>query len=212
MAFIAFEGLDGSGKSTLIQRLVEELKVQSISYVLTREPGGTPLAEEIRKVILKGGDEVPCARTEVLLYEASRAQHVAQVIAPAIKKNTWVLCDRFIASTVAFQCFARNLKRADIDWLNGFAIDAHLPDLNILLDLSVEESNNRLQRRLAETNEVRDRMESENSEFHDRVRQGYLAQAKENPAQWLVLDATKSPSMLFSELLTHLKAKKWLEY
>src|SRR3954464_7993655 len=121
MAFLVFEGLDGSGKSTLIERLAEELKRRGLDLILTREPGGTPLAEDIRKILLRTDAEVPHARTELLLYEASRAQHVERVIKPALRDGRWVLCDRFTASSVSFQSFARKLPRTEIDWLNNYA-------------------------------------------------------------------------------------------
>ncbi|MCM2280729.1 MAG: dTMP kinase, partial [Bdellovibrionaceae bacterium] len=140
MAFLVFEGLDGSGKSTLIERLADELKRRGQDLVLTREPGGTPLAEDIRRLLLRTDGEVPCARTEILLYEASRAQHVARIIRPALERGQWVLCDRFDASTVSFQSFARQLDRQEVDWLNAYAIAGTNVDLYVLLDLSVEES------------------------------------------------------------------------
>ena len=115
--FIAFEGLDGAGKSTLIQSLVEELKKQQKDFVLTREPGGTELAEKIRQLLLSTDVEKPSEKTELLLYEASRAQHVSQVIAPALEKGDWVICDRFTASTLAFQAGGRGLSESDIHWL-----------------------------------------------------------------------------------------------
>src|SRR5690606_10649295 len=104
MAFIVFEGLDGSGKSTLMRALSEHLRSIQKDFIVTREPGGTPLAEDIRNLLLRRDGEAPVARTEVLLYQASRAQHVDCVIEPALQAEKWVLCDRFYASTIAFQC------------------------------------------------------------------------------------------------------------
>jgi len=116
--FIVFEGLDGSGKSTLIRGLEQELNARGKRLKLTREPGGTPLAEDIRKLLLRTDAEVPVPATELLLYAASRAQHVAGVIQPALKKGEWVICDRFSASSVAFQSYARGVDRGTVDWLN----------------------------------------------------------------------------------------------
>ncbi len=203
--FLVFEGLDGSGKSTLIQLVSAELRERGLAFALTREPGGTPLAEEIRKLLLRTGHESPVATTELLLYAASRAQHVAKVIKPAIESGTWILCDRFLASSVAFQSFARGLPRPEIDWLNTFAIQGAKPDLTILLDLTVEESFRRQDGR-----SEKDRMESESKNFHEAVRQGYLAQAKEDPSSWLVLDARETPEVLKTKLVETLEARGWL--
>lgn len=207
--FLVFEGLDGSGKSTLIQFLTQEIAACGHKFTLTREPGGTPLAEEIRHLLLRTEKESPVAPTELLLYAASRAQHVAKVIRPAIENGIWVICDRFTASTVAFQCFARGLSRSDTDWLNQFAIQGTSPDLTILLDISVEESARRQTGRVS-GGQSKDRMESEPSTFHESVRQGYLAQAKESPAAWLVLDARQTPEQLRDEVLRNLKERGWL--
>lgn len=211
MAFIVFEGLDGSGKSTLMRSLAEHLKGRQKNLIMTREPGGTPMAEEIRGLLLRKDDESPTPRTEVLLYQASRAQHVDRVIEPALKENKWVLCDRFYASTVAFQCFARGLDRKDIDWLNSYATNKRSPHLTVLLDLPVQESLSRIAQRNLKLGSESDRMEAEKLSFHEAVRKGYLEQAKENPETWLVLDAKMSPDALFKELLTTLVKRKWLE-
>ena len=211
MAFIVFEGLDGSGKSTLMRTLSEHLRLQQKNFIVTREPGGTPLAENIRGLLLRRDGEPPCARTEVLLYQASRAQHVDNVIEPALKSKHWVLCDRFYASTIAFQCFARGLDRKDIDWLNNYATSSRRPHLTVLLDLPVSESLSRIEQRNLKLGSESDRMEAEKLSFHESVRQGYLAQAKEDPENWLVIDANKSPSELFEILRANLVKRAWLE-
>jgi len=208
-AFIVFEGLDGSGKSTLIQGLSAELQRRGRSFVLTREPGGTPLAEEIRRLLLRTDDEVPQPETELLLYAASRAQHVARVIQPALARGDWVLCDRFTASSVAFQCFARGLKREAVDWLNRFAIQGTRPDLTILLDLDVDESRRRQGHR-SQNGAGADRMEREAKEFHERVRRGYLEQAKENPEEWFVVDAKLGPETIRDQVLRKWEKAGWL--
>ena len=208
--FLVFEGLDGSGKSTLMHGIVSELKSRSKSAVVTREPGGTPLAEEVRRLLLKTEGESPVAATELLLYAASRALHVAEVIKPALARGEWVLCDRFIASSVAFQCFARGLARTDTDWLNRFAQQGCQPDLTLLLDITVEESQRRQSNRSSTTGQIADRMERESQKFHERVRQGYRAQAQEDPAHWLVLDATHSPDNLHKQVLQELMRRQWL--
>ncbi|RYZ67485.1 MAG: dTMP kinase [Proteobacteria bacterium] len=207
---MVFEGLDGSGKSTLIQGLTKQLESSGQKFRLTREPGGTPLAEDIRNLLLRTESEAPVATTELLLYAASRAQHVAGVIQPSLRKGEWVICDRFSASSVAFQCFARGLDRSQIDWLNTFAQAGTSPDLYVLVDVTVDESERRQSKRI-EGGQKADRMESEKREFHENVRRGYLAQAKENPKGWLVLDGTLSPEDLRNELIAKLKERGWLK-
>ena len=206
--FLVFEGLDGAGKSTLIQAVKTEVQRRGHGLVLSREPGGTPLAEDIRKLLLRTDHEAPVPATELLLYAASRAQHVAIVIKPALEKGEWVLCDRFTASSVAFQCFARGLSRPDTDWLNTFAKQGAEPDLTILLDLTVAESRRR--QGGADRQREADRMERENETFHENVRRGYLEQAKESPSSWLVLDAGEKPDVLARQVIEALEARKWL--
>ncbi len=212
MIFLAFEGLDGSGKSSLMKQLEMDLSSRQIEFIKTREPGGTDIGDQLRQIILKKSDiEVPPGpRTELLLYQASRAQHVDCVIAPALKNNQWVLCDRFTASSVAFQAGGRNISREDVDWLNQFSTRGTVPDLQILLDLTVDESKKRRQKRVGEIGNAEDRMESEADEFHQRVRHGFLQLAQQFPQDWLVLDAAKNPQQLFSELVKELRRRQWL--
>lgn len=216
MRFLSFEGLDGSGKSTLISGIKSEIERRGLKVRLTREPGGTPLAEEIRRLILRTGDEgktdTPVAATEILLYEASRAQHVAQVIKPSLALGEWVLCDRFSESTVAFQCFARGLDREEVDRLNRFAEQGARPELVVLLDLSVAASRRRQNHRASkDASAAPDRIEREADDFHERVRQGFLAQAKEEPLRWLILDAELSSDELLKRTIAELERRGWLE-
>lgn len=168
MSFIVFEGLDGSGKSSLMAALEKELVQKSIHFIKTREPGGTPLGDEIRNMILRKEGPAPTARTELLLYEASRSQHVDQVIKPALDKGTWVLCDRFTASSIAFQSGGREISESQVESLNAFATAGVQPALTILLDLSVEESRRRRQGRGQNNGEAEDRIESEADSFHEK--------------------------------------------
>jgi dTMP kinase len=211
MFFLAFEGLDGSGKSSLMNQLQNHLTLHNKSFILTREPGGTRIGDRLRDIILSKGDEVPSPRTELLLYEASRSQHVDLVIKPALEQKQWVLCDRFTASSLAFQASGRQISEDQVNWLNNFATDSLKPDLNILLDLTVEESQKRRQKRSQEVGSEEDRMESEEESFHQRVRAGFLKQAVLFPAEWLVLDASKTQQELFQTLTTELQSRKWLE-
>ena len=201
MSFLVFEGLDGSGKSSLMVALEKELQRRSIPFYRTREPGGTPLGDELRNIILRKEGPSPTARTELLLYEASRAQHVEQVIKPRLEKGEWVLCDRFSASSVAFQGGGREISEEDVHALNHFATGGLQADLTILLDLSVEESRRRRQGRGSQTGESEDRIESEADSFHEKVRQSFLKQAEMQADTWLVLDAREKPEALYQLLL-----------
>jgi dTMP kinase len=210
MPFIVFEGLDGSGKSSLMSALEKELVSKQLTVLRTREPGGTELGDQIREMILTKNGPPPTPRTELLLYEASRAQHVDQVIKPALAKNMWVVCDRFAASSVAFQAGGREISEAWVERLNEFATDGLNPDLTILLDLSVSESRRRRNQRESRGGEAEDRIESEADSFHQRVRDSFLQQAENSPKTWLVLDAGHSPAQLIEKLMQHLRSLKWL--
>lgn len=208
MFFLAFEGLDGSGKSSLMAQLQDYLKSKNHNYIKTREPGGTIVGDQLRNIILSKSEEAPTSRTELLLYEASRSQHVDLVIRPALEKKEWVLCDRFSASSVAFQAGGRQISLEQVHWLNDFATAGLKPHLNILLDLTVEESQKRRQKR----GEAEDRIESEEAAFHQRVREGFLQQAERAPQEWLVLNAGESPEVLFQKLMDELvKVRRWLD-
>lgn len=207
MRFLAFEGLDGSGKSSLMRALEQELEKRSVAFIRTREPGGTPLGDEIRNMILRKEGPAPVSRTELLLYEASRAQLVEQVIRPALQNKTWVLCDRYTASSMAFQGGGRDISEKDVTLLNDFATGGLKADLTILLDLPVEESRRRRQGRADAAGESEDRIESEADTFHEKVRQAFLKQARAEEATWLVLDARETPQVLFDQLLAALKQR-----
>lgn len=209
MPFVVFEGLDGSGKSSLMSALEVELKSKGLSVVRTREPGGTELGDKIREMILSPDGPAPTARTELLLYEASRAQHVDQVIVPALQKNCWVLCDRFSASSLAFQAGGREISEQWVEQLNEFATNGLKPELTVLLDLSVEESRRRRNRREAQGGDREDRIESEADTFHERVRRSFIDQARRDEKHWLVLDAAETPAELLKKLLEHLRSLKW---
>ncbi len=215
MIFLAFEGLDGSGKSSLIKRLEEHLHHKKLSFIKTREPGGTPVGDQLREIILTKTNQAsltPSPRTELLLYEASRSQHVDHVIRPALEKKQWVLCDRFTASSLAFQAGGRQISEEQVHWLNSFAVNGVWPDLNILLDLSVEESKKRRQGRQTDSSvaDAEDRIESEAESFHQRVREVFLNLSRKSPKQWLVLDAAQTPEKLFQILVDELKERQWL--
>lgn len=210
MSFLVFEGLDGSGKSTLMDKLEISLKKQQIRVLRTREPGGTSLGDEVRQLILRTEGEAPTPRAELLLYQAIRAQHVDKVIKPAMERNDWILCDRFAASSIAFQAGGRAILEKDVSWLNQFSTEGLVPDLTVLLDLSVEKSTERRQQREQKTGIQADRIENEKIDFHQRVRRSFLEQAKQSPEKWIVLDAEKSADELLEILWSELRKRKWV--
>ncbi len=186
--FLTFEGGEGSGKSTQIAMLRSAFDSLALPYVCIREPGGTRVGEEIREILLDPSHGFMSFRAELLLYEAARAQLVAEVIAPALKVGKIVLCDRFYDSTAAYQGHARGLPIEQIDGLNLFAADSLVPDLTILLDVDP------LVGIVRATGQGADRIEREGIEFHQRVRQGFLAIASSQPERFAVIDASLSPA------------------
>ena len=190
--FITLEGGEGAGKSLQAEALARRLKKHGQSVVRTREPGGTPLGERLRDIVLglssDGAGPHLDPLTETLLFIAARAELVSSVIAPALQRGDVVVCDRFADSTRAYQGFGRELSLELIDQLNGAVTEGVCPDLTALLDLPVEEG-------LARTGAAgqADRIGSEGQAFHERVRQGYQALAAREPGRWLVVDATQPP-------------------
>jgi dTMP kinase len=181
--FITLEGGDGSGKSTQSAILVEWLTDAGRTVLVTREPGGTPLGEELREIVLhRRGDIAP--RAEALLYAADRAHHVATTVRPALERGDIVVQDRYLDSSVAYQGAGRVLDGAEIRDLSLWATEGLLPDLTILLDLHEGDGRDRLSERTRY-----DRLEAEADDFHARVRAGYLALADAEPGRFLVLDA-----------------------
>ena len=205
--FIAFEGLDGSGKTTLIRGIEVALAAKHLGVIVTREPGGTVLGDEIRALLLKIDGVPPSPRAEALLYQAGRAQHVETKIRPALDAGKWVLSDRFAASSLAFQGEGRDLGQNQIEWLNEFSTGGLKPDLYVLLDLTVESSAKRLGERGGEV----DRIESENRAFFERVRAAYLAMAEADPTRWLVISAELSRPAILARTLQHFGERRWLD-
>ena len=199
--FITFEGPEGSGKSTQIKRLAEELVAKKIEVICTREPGGTVTGEAIRNILQHNAAGEPlCERTELLLFTASRAQLMAHVILPALEQGVWVLCDRFIDSTMAYQGFARGMDIDTLDVINNFAIESKKPDLTLLLDLEVERGFERLEKRYAAEKSSPDRFECETREFHNRVRNGYHQLVKRDPTRFRRIDADRAVDEVAAEV------------
>lgn len=188
--FITFEGPEGSGKSTQVKRLAEKLEAQGIEVVCVREPGGTATGEAIRNILQHDAAGEPLGeRAELLLFTASRAQLVDRVVLPALDRGEWVLCDRFIDSTMAYQGFARGMEIDTLDQINGFAINRRKPDLTLLLDLDVGRGFQRLEKRYADGKGSADRFEREARGFHLRVRDGYHQLAEREPERFRIIDS-----------------------
>ena len=197
--FIAFEGINGCGKTTLIRNLASHLTATNISHIITREPGGSPLGTEIRKLLLEWDGAEKSVRSELLLFAADRAEHIEKVIAPAQQADKWVLCDRFIYSTIAFQGYGRGLSRSLIDQANELAIGNTLPNVVVLLDIDPRIA---AQRMASRTDNGQDNFEREALAFHTRIRNGFLELAETSPTPFLVLNAERSPEELASTLIT----------
>jgi len=181
-SFIIFEGGDGSGKSTQARNLLRRLRRRGLDALLTHEPGGTPLGEALRRVLKSGPAMSPVS--ELFLFEAARAQLVDTLIRPALAEGRTVVADRYVASTVAYQAYGRDLDRNLVDRLNREATGGLMPDLTIFLDLSVDTALSRIKR------PGNDNFDRAPRDFHQRIREGYRAQAEANSDKWLVLDGT----------------------
>ena len=204
-AFITFEGSEGCGKTTQIQRLAARLEKAGQPVLLTREPGGTPLGESIRHLLKfaeEGRDMTPEA--ELLLFAASRAQLVRRVIEPALEAGRWVIADRFMDSTTVYQGVARRLDYGSVQLINKFAVGERLPDLTFVLDVDHEETHRRLLRRPRPLG-APDRMEQMPAEFYAAVREGYLTLAKDDPDRFRVIQAGRSVETVEEEVWEHVK-------
>jgi dTMP kinase len=190
--FITFEGGEGAGKSTQIRRLAERLAAKGLTVVVTREPGGTDLAEAIREFILSGSAETLGPEAETMLFAAARADHVDRVIRPALARGDWVLCDRFIDSTRAYQG-SDGVDAHFLDSLEKVAIGPVRPDLTLILDLPVEIGLERAHRRRGMAEGGADRFERETVERHERRRELFLAIAAREPERCVVIDANQDP-------------------
>ena len=198
--FITFEGGEGCGKSTQVRRLKEALEAEGVAVVLTREPGGTWLSEEIRRLIKDQATDAPCDRSELLLFLAARAQLVRNVIRPALKAGKWVVSDRFSDSTLAYQGYGRGMSLDVIRATNDFACEGLKPDLTLLLDVAPETAAARLRHRETATYTTADRIELAGDEFHARLRRGFAALAREDPARILTIDANGTPDEVWEQV------------
>lgn len=183
---ITFEGSEGSGKSTQISRIADRFEDAGYEVVVTREPGGTPIGEEIRHILMHASESANMTpETELLLFAASRAQLVREVINPAVEAGKIVLCDRFMDSTTVYQGVARNIQSEPVSMINQFAVGSMIPDVTVVIDLDAEVGLTRIKHR---ANDLPDRMEQENIKFYQKVRNGYLMLAKAMPERFIVVN------------------------
>lgn len=199
--FITFEGNEGSGKTTITNRIYKQLKEEGYSVMLTREPGGIEIAEQIREVILNTNNTKMDARCEALLYAAARRQHLVEKVIPALNEGVIVLCDRFIDSSLAYQGVARGLGMDEIMSVNAFAIQDTMPKLTVLLQVNVKEGMKRVHAR----EEALNRLDKESMDFHEAVSKGYEEVSKRYPKRIQCVDANRSEEEVYAEVLAIVK-------
>ncbi|HVT43244.1 MAG TPA: dTMP kinase [Thermoanaerobaculia bacterium] len=197
--FLTVEGVEGSGKTTQALRLAEKLRSSGVQHVLTKEPGGTPLADRIRSILLDPHEEGMDAMTELFLYAASRRQHVTEIIRPSLETGVMVLSDRFTDATLAYQGFGRLLELDRLRTINDWATDGIRPDLTLLYDLPETTGLERARARNSASEQLmtESRLEGEDLLFHRRVREGYLSLAEAEPERFAVIDASGSIDEVF---------------
>ena len=190
--FITFEGIEGAGKSTQIKRLAASLEDMGLRVLTTREPGGTPLAEDIRNLLLTPNDERIAPQTELLLMAAARSQHVHEILYPASTQHDVILCDRYIDSSMAYQGAGRDLGTEEVANINHFATSGLMPHITFILDIPVELSLKRMRIRDQSRHHKEDRFEKEHRPFFETLRDAFLSIADQDPERCIVLDGTQS--------------------
>jgi dTMP kinase len=203
--FITFEGLDGAGKSTQIERLRIRFQELGESVVLTREPGGTPLGDQFRSILLDPAQKGMSPKTEALLYAASRAQLVHEVIRPALDRGDVVVCDRYVDASIAYQGAGLALGTDEITAINAFATDQLQPDVTFLLDVTVDISQSRVYS--SREGAGPDRIEQRDRDYFTRVRKAFLALAGHAPSRMVVLDAMQDAESLEQEIWVHIEKR-----
>jgi len=206
--FLTVEGIEGVGKTTQVARLSEALRARGIDHVVTREPGGTPLAEKIREIVLNAQGEPLPPTAELLLMFAARAVHLANHVEPHLKAGRWVVCDRFTDATYAYQGGGRGLNTDHIRQLETMVQGSRRPDLTVLLDAPVEQALRRARQRNAGA--ATDRFESERVEFFERVRAAYRARAAAEPDRIIPIEAHQSADAVAARILELLEARRWI--
>ena len=205
--FITFEGPEGAGKSTQVELLADKFRGEGRDVLLTREPGGTYIGEEVRRLVKEvKGEDGACDETELLLFSASRAQLVRRIIQPHLEKGGVVICDRFADSTTAYQGYARGWDLATINQMHEIAVAGRWPDLTLVLDLTLEVGTARRVARESETATEPDRLELESNLFHEKVRQGFLSIATLNPDRVKVINAAQSVEAVNRDILIEVTA------
>ncbi|MBQ7373789.1 MAG: dTMP kinase [Clostridia bacterium] len=201
--FITLEGCEGSGKSTQLKKLEEFLKNSGVDFVFTREPGGTPIAEQIRKIILDGNNTAMCDEAEALLYASSRVQHIKEKILPAKNQGKIVVCDRYIDSSFAYQAYARGLGIEFVKGVNVYAVENCMPDLTLFLDISPEDAFAR-----KGGADEGDRLEQSGINFHKKVYEGYKTLANDYSQRIVCIDAKKGADEVFDQIVKVLKERE----
>ncbi|MBG9815687.1 MULTISPECIES: dTMP kinase [Bacillus] len=196
--FITFEGPEGAGKTTVIQKVYEEMERQGYAVMATREPGGIDIAEQIREVILNEKNTKMDAKTEALLYAAARRQHLAEKVEPALQRGQTVLCDRFVDSSLAYQGYARGLGIEEVKSINDFAINGTMPQLTIYFSITPEEGLKRID---ANQGREKNRLDMETLNFHQLVREGYELLIAQSPERFRVVDASQPMQAVYEEVL-----------
>jgi dTMP kinase len=194
--FITLEGPEGSGKTSQLPALADFLRDQGYDVLVTREPGGTSVGDQIRDVLMNMKNVSIVPQTEILLFQAARAQHVAEILRPALAEGKVVICDRFGDSTLAYQGYGHQTDIRTLQYLIHFATGGLTPDLTLLLDIPVSEGFDRKIKNDSEWN----RLDAYAKAFHERVRQGYLELADEEPERWHIIDATQSKDQVQTEM------------
>jgi dTMP kinase len=207
--FVTLEGIEGVGKSTQAARLSETLRERGVAHVVTREPGGTPLAEKIRHLVLDAGDEWLPDTAELLLMFASRAVHLENLIEPSLAQGRWVICDRFTDATYAYQGGGRGVAEEGIRALETLVQGGRRPDLTLLLDVPVSVGLERARSRRAGLHDA-DRFEGERAEFFERVRRTYLARAAAEPGRVAVIDASRGIEAVAADIRGELARRRWI--
>lgn len=202
--FITFEGGEGSGKTTQIKLLVDHLTNYNLSITQTKEPGGSIIGDQIRNILLHPKNYNLSYKSELLLYAAARAQHIEEIIKPALNNNQTVICDRFTDSTIAYQGYGRELDMKLIKLLNDLSTNSLIPDITLYLDIDPTIGIKRSLDRQNGNNINEDRMEQESIEFHKKIRHGFLELAKSEPKRFIVIDANQTIEQIHSEILRKL--------
>lgn len=202
---ISFEGSEGAGKTTQVERIAKRFEDRSFEVLVTREPGGTKIGEQIRHILMHAEcGKAMTPEAELLLFAASRAQLVREVIRPAVEKGKIVLCDRFLDSTTVYQGVGRRIASEPVSIINKFAVGELMPDVTVVIDLPAEIGIERTRHR---AREMSDRMEQENIEFYRRVREGYLILAKALPERFIIVDGSKSVDEVEKDIWERLRQK-----